>query len=244
MMRRRSMKEGADARSLSGVWPWFVLAALFAGAAVVFGADRLAGYLPSEAAAYRDQFLQGISLVRIGLACSSVLALFSVWAWRPAAWRQPEGGMRARVTKADILVVLGLAGVAAGLRSVMLSSSFTWDELATLLRIVRRSWPVTLAFSANGNNHVINSALVKVSLDVLGEGEIAARLPAAAMGVAVPVAVYTLLKPRAGVVVALCAGAASVFHFPLLVHSTLARGYSGAVFCSLLCCLFFAMLCW
>ena len=142
----------------------------------------------------------------------------------------------------DWWIAVALLLAAAGVRAVTINSSLWWDEMGTLVWVVRKGLPAIMTWSANGNNHVLNSVLIWLVRAVGGEGEIQTRLPAYVLGGLTPPAIYLgwrALLPRR---TAVFAGMIALLHFTLHVHATEARGYAGAVLCVWIAQAFFARL--
>jgi hypothetical protein len=222
-----------------GLWLSIALASLVA--AILCAPSRIVPSLPIPDDLLRAQITQGLSLVRIGLGVCTVLALVTAFFWRFDT-KYEAAPVPFRMGTFDWAVVGGLAILVILSRAGHLSSSLWWDELATLLRSVRRGPLVIMSFAAGVSNHPLNSFLIWVSRALLGEREVALRLPAFLLGLAAPIACYLTMAKRLDRSTALSAAALFALHFTLAVHSTDARGYAGAILGSYLSCVFFALL--
>jgi len=118
---------------------------------------------------------------------------------------------------------------AGGIRLVTLTDSLWWDELTMMQMLIKRGLPVAVAYAGGVANHVMNSLLTWMSVEVLGMEEIWIRLPAFLMGVGLPIALYLALRKFLDRTVAIWAAFVAIIHFSHIVHSTQARGYSGGI---------------
>ena len=123
-----------------------------------------------------------------------------------------------------------------------LGSSSLWDELATLLTVVRRGPVVILTYSNNANNHVLNSLLMWLVRAVAGEGEVQMHLPVFFLGLVTPLTAYWALRETGGRGARRRHRRAVDGPRPGGCPRGGRTGYAGAILCSLLACSFFARL--
>ena len=192
--------------------------------------------VPLEGKAYEPLLRQGLDIAATAWLAVGVLAgvgafRASVGASCGALSAGPRIGERS-IMRVTWPIVGGLALTAGLLRAISLRESFWWDELTTLLRCVRRGVPVILTFSADCNNHVLNSLSAWGAIRVLGEGEWQVRVPGFLLGTIVAPVAYAATVQFFGRPVALWAGIITALHSTLIVASSEARGYSGAILCA------------
>ena len=139
---------------------------------------------------------------------------------------------------ACILCILLTAGI---LRCWNINQSFWWDEIWSTMPYATSPslWYTISNVGYYFNNHLLYSLLARFSILLLGENEIAARLPAVIMGLAGIAAVFFIgkrfLGTGSGILGALLL-AVSAFHID---HSSEARGYAGLALFSLLSSYYF-----
>lgn len=232
-------KQDLLSRTKPGLFFTIAIIALISGC--VLWSGILMKFIPPEAAAYTEILAKGITLVKAAIFGTVILALISAFFWRfderPfAQWEAPK------IDRKDVFVFIGLFVVSAILRYLIISSSLWWDELANVLRYIRRGFPVIFTFAGGGNNHILNCALVRVVFNLFGEGEMQMRFPAFILGAITPSVAYVVLRSRLNRGVALITGCIMSFHFTFLVHSTESRGYAGAILFGILACFLFSKL--
>ena len=185
--------------------------------------------------------LDGVSLARLALAAAAALYVFTVLLWSrlPNEPFTPKPGTGQRSIRRELWALLVLLTTATVLRLGNITASFWWDELGTVVRLVRRGVPTIIALSANGNNHMLNSLLALGATRIFGESEWAARIPALLFGILTPPVVYWLalrVFPRSA---AFGLGLLFAVHFRCVVHSAEARGYSGSLLFGIIGCFLF-----
>lgn len=220
-------KRVAQVRRGPVLWVGVALIALALG--VLLSPQRVVASLPTKAENLRELLEKGIVVVRWAFLSAAVLGIASALWWRLKPREVMSKRMPWEARDWWISGVLLLSG--AGLRAVTIGSSLWWDELTTLVVVVRKGVPAILTWSANGNNHVLNSALIWVTGRVVGEGEIQARLPAYLFGALLPLMVFLAWRSLLNRRIAALAGVGALLHFSLHMHATEARGYAEAVFC-------------
>ncbi|MBW2554841.1 MAG: glycosyltransferase family 39 protein, partial [Deltaproteobacteria bacterium] len=127
------------------------------------------------------------------------------------------------------------------LRCWNINQSFWWDEIWSTMPYVKTGslWHVVSSLGYYFNNHILYSLLARVSINIFGESEFAARLPALIMGLLAVTMVFkfgkTFLGTPCGFIAAVLL-AVSAFHID---HSSEARGYSGLALFALLSSFYF-----
>jgi hypothetical protein len=196
--------------------------------------------LPEGGEMLRGQLVAGVQLVRAAFAAAGLLAILSAFWWRWDDAGAAPGPARVPTSRGDFLFATLLVASSAALMAPHLAWSFWWDELVTMSGAVRRGPIVILARSSRANNHIINSMAIWVVVKILGESEPVARLPAFALALAVPQAVFWGLRARRGRGAAALAALLVATHCRVLLHGIEARGYAGAILFSYLACLAFS----
>jgi uncharacterized membrane protein len=136
-----------------------------------------------------------------------------------------------------VLVIL----VGCVLRCWNINQSFWWDEIWGTIAFAKASslWQVVSSLGYYFNNHIFYSLLARGSIKILGESEIALRLPALVMGLLGIVMLFqfgkSFLGASAGIIASLLL-AISAFHID---HSSEARGYSALALFSILSSFYF-----
>ena len=183
-------------------------------------------FLPASAESYKDIFLEGIHIVQLVLLAAIPLALFSAWKWK-------LNKVETSIEKVRIPwgILLGLTIIALAPRLINVNDSLWWDELTSVLRYIRRGFPVIFTFSGDCNNHIMVSFFAKISFMLFGEGEWQLRLFSVVFSVLVIPAIYLSLK-NINSRLALIVSCLAVVHSSLVVNATESRGYAGAVFCT------------
>jgi len=198
---------------------------------VVLRPELLPPLDPSQAH-FREALVAGITLVRGAFLAVGVLALLSMVWWPigrlPTAMPTPRPPVPTQAWWcAALLLAIGVA-----LEAPRLSSSFWWDELTSLVLVVRRGPLVIASYSANANNHVLNSALMWVVSSLAGERELTLRLVPFVMSLIAVQLVFWTLLPLTSVRVATLAAFTAAIHGWVTGHGTEARGYAGAILCT------------
>jgi len=140
------------------------------------------------------------------------------------------------------VLLLGLALLAGCvLRCWNITQSFWWDEIWSTLPYAKAHsvWHIFTDLGYYFNNHLLNSLLVRYSIQLFGESELAARLPALILGLLAVPAVFQFGKRflgGSGAGMAALLLACSPFHID---HSSEARGYSGLALFSVLSSFYF-----
>ncbi len=129
--------------------------------------------------------------------------------------------------------VLVLGGV---VRCWNIRQSFWWDEIWSTMTYVNAPslWQVVSSIGYYFNNHILYSLAARGFVRVLGESEVAARLPALIMGLLAIIVVFQFGRRFCGTSAGIIAAfllALSAFHSD---HSSEARGYSGLALFALL----------
>lgn len=219
---------------------WLAAAAISLLLAAVLSPHRIVTSLPPKAERLRESLESGVAWVRYALAGCGVLAVLSAVWWKPRKTKL-DVASKGDLKSSDWGFALLLLIIAICIRAIAVNSSLWWDEIRTML-VVRNGLPTILTYSASGNNHVLNSALIWLIRRLAGEGEIQTRFPAYVFGIATPPAIFLLWAGKLGRQTAAFAGLAAMAHFSLQIHATEARGYSGAVLFVCVAQVFFARL--
>ena len=128
---------------------------------------------PQGGEAIRDQLAAGVQFVlrrarRGRPARDRVSLLVAMGRPRPGGHALPV--YCPQLLGADFLIATLLLAGGIAFMAPHLAWCFWWDELTTMCDVVRPGPAVTLAQSCRVNNHIINSLLMWVSLEVFGEG--------------------------------------------------------------------------
>jgi hypothetical protein len=231
------MSSSASKGHRTGIW--LGVACVSLALALLLSPTYLLSRLPAEAESFRSQLVEGITLVRLGLAAAAALALLSAFCWRPEAVPRHQA-RTPRPSPADYLAAVAILALTGLLMALSLPASYEGDEMGTLVRVVKRGPLVILSFSCSANNHIANSLLMWLMLVTVGEGEVQMRLPAFLLGTLTPQAVFWSLRGHWGRWHAAFTAALVGVHFWVVAYAGQARGYSGAVLFSFLACAFFA----
>jgi hypothetical protein len=225
-------------RSRSGGALWIILAIVTAIFAAAFTRTRIEPHLPAMAEGLRQRLIEGVKLARLTFLAISCFSIANFFLWRRlyAASQLNRPPRNFSFTNRDWIAASGLFLAALLLRLPSLNQSLWWDELNTYVRVVQRGIPVIFAFSADGNNHLLNSLLMFVSAKLIGAQEWELRLPSLLLGCAAPPAIYlcgTLALPRR---ITVLMAALAVIHFRCVSYADEARGYAGAFTFGLIAC--------
>jgi hypothetical protein len=231
MFGKSSAQFAKTNRAAAILWSTLSLAAF--GSAIAVTPSLIPAKLPGNGEQFRAALVQGITLVRAGLVICGILAILSAFLLRPVA-----GAVAApmRFGMVDVAIVGGLLGLTLLLTVPHLARSFWWDELITLVGLVKRGPMVILSFSADANNHIANSLLMWCVLHGMGESEFLMRLPALLFGLATPIVVYGALVGVWGRERAALTAFLAAVNSAAVAHAVEARGYSGAILFSFLAC--------
>jgi 4-amino-4-deoxy-L-arabinose transferase-like glycosyltransferase len=127
------------------------------------------------------------------------------------------------------------------LRCWNINQSFWWDEIWGTIAYAKASslWQVVSSLGYYFNNHIFYSLLSRGSIKILGESEVALRLPALVMGLIGIVSIFQFgkrfLSIPSGIISSFLL-TISAFH---IEHSSEARGYSGLALFSILSSYYF-----
>lgn len=129
----------------------------------------------------------------------------------------------------------GIVILAAGLRFYRLDSQLWLDEIDALTESMQRPVAAILGqWRPGAASHVFYDLLGHACLRWLGEGALAARLPAALFGVAGVAALVFLARHVFGRRVALTSGLLLALSYHHVFHSQNARGYTALILFSIL----------
>lgn len=129
--------------------------------------------------------------------------------------------------------LVALTVVALGLRLWKLNSCLWYDEVDTLVHLVREPLPKIVTMFSSQNQHMFFSVLARISVIVFGESAAAVRAPSVVFGVASVWALFMLGRRTVGVRVALLACGLFTFSYHHVWFSQNARGYMGLLFFTL-----------
>jgi len=120
-----------------------------------------------------------------------------------------------------------LLGLSLSLRLFGLNAGFWEDEITTLTRFAHKGWLNVLTEIPYPNNHILYTLLLKLSINIFGEHEWSARLPALIFGALTPPICYLVLRKRFSEFVGICSGLFMALNYWMVWFSQDARGYSG-----------------
>ena len=219
---------------------WLAVGSAALAAAITLAPNRVLVRLPPAAERFRDDLAHGMTVVRLGFLAAGVLALVEIFFPVPspvAVERKARRLSRADWALAGLTIAITLA-----LAAPAIASSFWWDELTTIVRVVRRGPLVIMSWAAGGNSHTLNSLSMWVMRSLVGEGEVSLRLPALALALATPPVIYFTLLSSCGRGVAAVSALLLSGSFWFVKHGVEARGYSGAILFSYLSCWYYRSL--
>lgn len=122
--------------------------------------------------------------------------------------------------------LLALMLVAVALRVANMDYPIRIDEKTTLAFYVTKPWIVALSDYSLPNNHLLFTALAKVSTGLFGVSLHTLRLPALIAGILVVPATYVATRSLYGAGPALLATAIAATSWELVINAANARGYS------------------
>ncbi len=134
---------------------------------------------------------------------------------------------------AEAISLAGVIVVGAALRIAYLGVPLRYDEATTWLSYVSKPLYVGLSNYSAPNNHLLNTALAKLSVTALGDSPTALRLPALLAAIATIPAVYALAFHLYGRAAALLASGLVASSSTLVEYSANSRGYSLVVLLTL-----------
>src|SRR5450755_2633515 len=145
------------------------------------------------------------------------------------SWREgDEGGV-------PWVALAGLMAVAAILRVIGLNRDLWLDEFYALMLTVRRPLAEILTLFPGDNQHMLYSALARISVVVFGEHPWSLRLPSVMFGVGAVPAVYFLGREVTTKREGLLAATLLTVSYHHVWFSQNARGYTGMLFWTMLC---------
>lgn len=191
----------------------------------------------SESGTLRPSLQRGLLIAAVGLGCLAFLVgIFQTYLARSLKALIEDAQIQAHLllqalqigftSLPERVILLGLTLVGILLRGLFVSQSIRTDEAVTYLHYASRSLPLALSNYSAPNNHLLHTLFAWVSVHVLGNSEIALRLPALLMGVLLIVVTYglgcVLANRRVGLLAAGLVAVSSV----LIEYSVNARGYT------------------
>ena len=136
------------------------------------------------------------------------------------------------------VALAALTALAAVLRVIGLNSGLWLDEILTLIETVRRPiWTILTSFPGE-TQHMLFSLLARISVVMLGEHPWSLRLPAMLFGVAAVPALYFFARELTSQREALLGAGLMAVSYHGVWFSQDARGYTGMLFCTILCSMF------
>ncbi len=124
------------------------------------------------------------------------------------------------------LLLLILSGA---LRLFGLEMGFWMDEIITVTQFVPSPWLKIITEVPYPNNHILYTLLAKLAIDLFGEKEWAARLPAMIFGTVTAPVVYSVLRKRFSNPASFATGLFLALNFWSVWFSQDARGYSALI---------------
>jgi hypothetical protein len=226
-------------------WPWLVAAVALVLVSLIASPKLVEGRLPAAARHYAAFVIDGIAIARVCLlACAALSALtaLALKRWGGLVECRPSRAGSSRLSPFDRLILCALVLAALALRVPTIGASLWMDEMNTVVRVIDKGLLVILAFSSEGNNHLMNSLLMYLCEKLLGETEWVLRLPVLLMGALTPAAIFLCLRRLLPSGAALVAAILALVHFRYVEFSANARGYAGVILCSAIAlCLFAEM---
>jgi hypothetical protein len=126
----------------------------------------------------------------------------------------------------DLAALAGIVALGAALRLFFLSEPMRSDEAYTYTEYASKSLYDAVSLYTFPNNHLLHTALVRLSVNALGDAPWAVRLPALIAGVAMIPGAYVMARRFAGPLAGLFASALVAASDPLVSYSVNARGYT------------------
>ena len=203
-------------------------------------------FSPTDGIARFDAIVRRMRIVGGGSAVAALLLLRSgslldvhatavASAWWASCRRAPAA--LARFLRDDRAAVLGLAAVVvvgSGLRLAYLGVPLRYDEATTWFSYVSKPLYVGLSNYSAPNDHLLNTALAKLSVTLFGDGPTALRLPALLAAIAAVPAAYALGCRLYGRAAGLLGASLVASSSTLVEYSANARGYALVVLLTLL----------
>lgn len=126
----------------------------------------------------------------------------------------------------DLSAFAVVLAVAVAVRIAFLDVPLRYDEATTHVSYVSESFYVALSNYSAPNNHLLHTALAKLSVALFGDGPTALRLPALVAGVALVPATFVLARLLYGRAAGLLAAGFVAASSTLVEYSANARGYT------------------
>lgn len=139
-----------------------------------------------------------------------------------------------RTAQWEWAVMAAIILVGALLRIYQLPNGLWFDEIQTLVEYVRDPMGQILTTYDSQNQHLFYSVLARISSNLLGEGAVGLRLPAAVLGIGSLWAVYYFGRLVTSRTEAVLAAAFLAFSYHHVWFSQNARGYTGLLLWTLL----------
>ncbi|MBL8003032.1 MAG: glycosyltransferase family 39 protein [Flavobacteriales bacterium] len=189
--------------------------------------------------AFHARVLRNLRWLSAAFAGAGVL-LFAARKRMPTAPKDPAGAWGAfradvgrvigeavkRSSRMHLLLVLAIMLVGTALRLVHLWDPITYDEAFTYVQYASKPYHILLSDYSYPNNHVLHTALARLSTELFGVHRWSLRLPALLAGVLVMPLFYLFVRAMFNRYIALIALAFVASSGGLIEYSALARGYS------------------
>ena len=177
----------------------------------------------------------GPTLFRVLLIGHGLALVFAGFTWLRTKRSGTSEGKEtlehsAQPTKRAWLILAGLSGLALVLRLWHLNSDLWYDELISLLNVIRPPLGQIVTSFSSQNQHMFYSILAHASIAIFGESAAAVRLPSVLFGVASLWALFLLGRSLIGVKESLLACALTTVSYHHIWFSQNARGYMGLLF--------------
>jgi hypothetical protein len=171
--------------------------ALLGLAVILPPATLVARGVPDAYRQYADGFIRGFWLLKGFLAAGGLIAILMPGALTRLFERESvaHGVPPPALARSEWLFLAALTVTAALLRAFGAARSLTFDE-GFLVRALITQNPIRILFHPSGSAHVLHSLLANGAVRLCGVSEWSVRLPALAMGVLAPAALYLALRRR------------------------------------------------
>ncbi len=140
----------------------------------------------------------------------------------------------ADASRLTLIALVLLTGLAAALRFHGLNSELWYDEIKTVLELVRPPLSQTLTDFPSNNDHPFFSLLSHVSISALGEAPWTVRLPAVLFAIATIPMLYVFGRDAVGRLEGLLAAGLLAVSYHHVWYAQNARGYTMMLFFTLL----------
>lgn len=177
--------------------------------------------------------VQGVWLFRAGLVVIGAYLLLL----RVLPINHPENALEtglASASRSQTMIFMALLICAAALRFYNLDTGIWYDEMLMSVNYMPLTVGQIVSTFHDANNHVLYSALARLSFSVFGDGVWVLRLPAVGFGIGCVVALYYFARRVGPTSESLFAVALMTFSYHHIWFSQNARGYTALLFFSIL----------